>query len=74
LKDAGAAEAAVGAVPAAVPVAAGDGVAGGSDVAVNVGSDCGAAGGAGVDVDAEGVEGVLVLGAGAAFGWIHSED
>ena len=70
LKEAGAGEAVVGAdvaVPASAP--AGEGVAGGLAVAAEVGLCCGAAGGAGVDVEAEGVDGVAVLGgAGAAFG------
>ncbi len=53
----------------AAPAPAGDGVAGGFGVAADAVLGCGAAGGAGVDVDAEGVEGVEVLGAaGAAFG------
>jgi hypothetical protein len=69
LKEAGVGDVAVGAVAAAAPAPAGDGVAGGFDVAVNAGLGCGAAGGAGVDIDAEGVDGVVVLGAaGAAFG------
>lgn len=69
MKDADGVEADGGAVTAAAPAPAGDGVAGGFDVAVDAGLGCGAAGGAGVEVDAEGVEGVAVLGAaGAAFG------
>lgn len=57
------------AVTAPAPAPAGDGVAGWFGVAVDAVLGCGAAGEAGVDVDAEGVEGVAVLGAaGAAFG------
>jgi hypothetical protein len=67
LKEAGAGEAeGAAASVAAVPVPAGDGVAGGFDVFVLVGLACGAAGGAGVDVGTVGVDGMIGLGAGGA--------
>lgn len=69
MKEAGADGVEAAAVVVAAPVPAGDGVAGGFNVAADAVLGCGAAGGAGVDVDAEGVEGVAILGAaGAALG------
>jgi hypothetical protein len=74
LKEAGGGEVEVAAVVAAVPVPAGEGVAGGFEVAADAGLGCGAAGGAGVAVEVEGVEGVEAFGAaGGPFGLDSSE-